>query len=216
MRLVLVPSLRLLFRPRVIGKKHLPVAGPCFIIANHSNLYDGFIINVFLFEPTASVMVEEYFRGGFLAWVFKKIGLVPTRKFQPQATPVRELMRFIKDNRMIIIMPEGERNWDGVTRPTVAATGKLFRRLGLPVYPVIMHNGYLAWPGWARWPRRFKIVVDFRPPLQFTPDMTDEQVAEMVDSAVQWDPQRDMARYSDRVPNGFRPADGITSLIFRC
>jgi len=216
LRMALVPFLWLICRPKIIGKENMPSSGPCFIIASHSNPYDGFIINVLVHEPIASVMTEEYFRGGIIAFMLSKVGLVPTRKFEPQLTPVRRLLRLVKDNRIILIMPEGERNWDGVTRPTVTSTGKLFRRLGVPVHPVILHNGYLSWPGWARWPRLIKIYVEFRRPLYFTPDWTDDHAAEMVDAAIQWSPDRDLAEYAIRIPRGFRPAAGIKNLIFLC
>ncbi|UCD38958.1 MAG: 1-acyl-sn-glycerol-3-phosphate acyltransferase [Fidelibacterota bacterium] len=211
----MVPFLWVISRPKAIG--NMPQSGPCFIIASHSNPFDGFIMNVLMLsEPTASVVSDEYFRGGLITQLFQKIGLVPTRKFEPQSTPVREMLRFIKDNRIIIIMPEGERNWDGITRPTVASTGKLFRRLGVPVYPVIMHNGYLSWPGWAQWPRFIKMYLEFKPPLVFTPEMTDDEVAKLVDESIQWNPDKDMKDYVGRIPRGFRPAMGIDNLIFRC
>jgi hypothetical protein len=200
----------------VIGKENMPAGGPCFIISSHSNPFDGFLIGTKFKEPMASVMTEEYFRGGVFTWLFQQIGLAPTRKFEPQATPVREILRFIKDKRMIVIMPEGERNWDGVTRPTVASTGKLFRRLGVPVHPIVMHFGYFGWPGWSYWPRRFRMYIEFRPPLQFTADMSDEEVARVLDDSIRWNMDWDLAAYKGRIPRGFRPAGGINNLIFRC
>ncbi len=217
MRLVLAPLLRFMFRPRFVGRENMPVGGPCFIITNHSQAYDAFMVNLeFYDEPTAGLLTEEYFRGGFVTWLLRRIGGVATRKFQPQTTPVREIMRLIKDNRMVVVMPEGGCNWDGVTLPTIASTGKLFRRLGIPVHPVILHNNYLSWPRWAYWPRRIRVTIEFKAPLFFTPEMTDDQVARMVDQAILWSPDQGRTQFPPKVPRGFRPAAGITKLIFRC
>ncbi|MCK4578036.1 MAG: 1-acyl-sn-glycerol-3-phosphate acyltransferase [Candidatus Marinimicrobia bacterium] len=195
----------------------MPVTGPCFVIGYHAHTYDAFMANLWMHdEPTAGIITEEYFRGGLVTWALRNVGSVKTRKYQPQSTPVRQILRLIKDNRMFVIMPEGERNWDGITRPTVASTGKLFRRLGVPVHPFIVHNGYKAWPRWAHWPRRIQVTVEFKQPFIFEPGMTDEEVARRVDEAVLWTPDQDMPEYPATATNGFRPADGITKLIFRC
>ncbi|MCH8024309.1 MAG: 1-acyl-sn-glycerol-3-phosphate acyltransferase, partial [Candidatus Marinimicrobia bacterium] len=217
MRLVLAPLLRIMFRPRFVGRENMPAGGPCFIITNHCQVYDAFMVNLeFYDEPTAGLLTEEYFRGGLVTWMLRGIGVVATRKFQPQSTPVREIMRLVRDNRMVVIMPEGGCNWDGVTLPTIASTGKLFRRLGLPVHPVILHNNYLSWPRWAYWPRRIRVTIEFKPPLFFTPEMTDDEVARMVDDAILWSPDQGLAQFPIKVRRGFRPATGITKLIFRC
>ncbi|MFB0516314.1 MAG: hypothetical protein ACETWG_06900, partial [Candidatus Neomarinimicrobiota bacterium] len=121
-----------------------------------------------------------------------------------------------KDKRMIVVMPEGESNWDGITLPTVASTGKLFRVMKVPVHPVIIHNGYLALPRWASYPRTAKVYVEFRQPLSFTPEMTDTEVAEAVDCAIRWDPALESPHNLPRRVVSFRPAQKITRLIFRC
>ena len=217
MRLVLAPLLRIMFRPRFVGRENMPAGGPCFIITNHCQVYDAFMVNLeFYDEPTSGLLTEEYFRGGLVTWMLRGIGVAATRKFQPQSTPVRDVMRMIRDNRMVVIMPEGGCNWDGVTLPTIASTGKLFRRLGLPVHPVILHNNYLSWPRWAYWPRRIPVTIEFKPPLFFTPEMTDDEVARMVDDAILWSPDQGLAQFPIEVRRGFRPASGITKLIFRC
>ncbi len=217
MRLVLAPLLRIVFRPRFVGRENIPAGGPCFIITNHCQVYDAFMVNLeFYDEPTAGLLTEEYFRGGLVPWMRRGIGVAATRKFQPQSTPGREILRLIRDNRMVVIMPEGGCNWDGVTLPTIASTGKLFRRLGLPVHPVILHNNYLSWPRWAYWPRRIRVTIEFKPPLFFTPEMTVDEVARMVDDAILWSPDQGLAQFPIKVRRGFRPAAGITKLIFRC
>jgi len=217
MRLVFVPLMRIINRPVLIGREHMPASGPCFIIANHSGMYDSFLINYFFeHEAFAGIMTDEYLREGFMAYLFKQLGVVATRKFQPQTTPVRELMRLVKDRRMIVLMPEGESNWDGATLPTVASTGKLFRVMKVPVHPVIIHNGYLAFPRWARWPRAVKVYIEFRPPLTFTLEMTDEQVAEKVDRAIRWEPAMEEPRYLPRRVVSYQPAEKISRIIFRC
>jgi 1-acyl-sn-glycerol-3-phosphate acyltransferase len=216
MRIVFGTLVRILHRPVIIGRENMPPKGPCFIISNHSGMYDSFILNYLVkHEAFAGIMTDEFLREGFLPFLFKRLGVVATRKFQPQTTPVRDLIRLVRDNRMIVLMPEGESNWDGATLPSVASTGKLFKAMKVPVYPAIIHNGYLAFPRWANWPRAVKIYVEFKPPLDFTTEMTDEQAAEMVDAAIRYDPLVD-PQFAPKKIISFRPASRIIRLIFRC
>lgn len=216
-RIMLAPLLRYIFKPTILGRENMPTDGPCFLLSNHANTYDGFLINLEIYSsPTATLLTEEYFRGGLVTFLFKSIGAVPTKKFLPQVTPVREIIRYIRDRRMFIIMPEGERNWDGITRPTVISTGKLYRKLGVPVHPVIIHNGYLSWPRWAPWPRRIATLIEFKPPLEIHKDMTDEEVARLVDQSIRWHPEMDENLLPPASYRAFRPADGINKLIYRC
>jgi hypothetical protein len=60
------------------------------------------------------------------------------------------------------------------------------------------------------------MYLEFRPPLQFTPEMTDDEIAEMVDASIRWSPEKDLGTYFNRVPRGIRPAVGINNFIFRC
>ena len=216
MRIVFGTLVRILHRPVIIGREYMPPKGPCFIISNHSGMYDSFILNYLVkHEAFAGIMTDEFLREGFLPFLFKQLGVVATRKFQPQTTPVRDLIRLVRDNRMIVLMPEGESNWDGATLPSVASTGKLFKAMKVPVYPAIIHNGYLAFPRWANWPRAVKIYVEFKPPLDFTTEMTDEQAADMVDAAIRYDPLVN-SQFAPKNIISFRPASRITRLIFRC
>jgi 1-acyl-sn-glycerol-3-phosphate acyltransferase len=217
MRWVFGPFIRLIHRPVLIGREHVPTSGPGFIISNHCGTYDSFLISWFIkHEATAGIMTDEFLREGFMAYLFKQLGVVATRKFQTQTTPVRDLIRLVRDNRLIVLMPEGESNWDGGTLPTVSSTGKLFRAMKVPVYPVIIHNGYRAYPRWANWPRSAKVYVEFKPPLTFTPDMSDEEVAELVDRSIRWDAHVDDEPFPPGPMITFRPAQRITRLIFRC
>ncbi|MCH7529081.1 MAG: 1-acyl-sn-glycerol-3-phosphate acyltransferase, partial [Candidatus Marinimicrobia bacterium] len=86
MRLVLAPLLRIMFRPRFVGRENMPAGGPCFIITNHCQVYDAFMVNLeFYDEPTAGLLTEEYFRGGLVTWMLRGIGVAATRKYQPQS-----------------------------------------------------------------------------------------------------------------------------------
>jgi hypothetical protein len=195
----------------------MPTEGPCFIISNHPGLYDPVFLNYFIRrDPLSGIMTDEFLRAGLAAYLFRKLGTVATRKFQPQNAPVRDVLRLLQDNRMIVVMPEGESNWDGITLPTVASTGKLFRMAGVPVHPVTIHNGYQAFPRWASWPRPAKVYIEFHPPLNFSREMSDADAARMVDEAVQWRPDWEPEALRWDGQRAFRPGDGIMRLIFRC
>ena len=64
------------------------------------------------------------------------------------------------NGRQLIIYPEGTRRPPGASRTTSTASPELYRDLGVPVVPVVMHPG-LFWPRrkFLRYPGNFKVRI---------------------------------------------------------
>ena len=74
MRLLLCTMVRVLHRPTLIGRENAPVEGACFIIANHSGMYDGVLMNCLIKgRPFAAIMTDEFLCGpGLMPFFFRK------------------------------------------------------------------------------------------------------------------------------------------------
>ena len=57
------PALRLLTRPRVVGREHLPAGGPYIVAANHLAMIDSLILCLVLPRRLTFVAKREYFEG---------------------------------------------------------------------------------------------------------------------------------------------------------
>lgn len=211
----LIRATRFLFDPVVVNPHNMPLTGPCFIYGNHSNNFDPFVLNVPLTrEPTAGVMTRDQFYKFLPALFMDSIGIVPTSKYVPDPAVIRNVIRMIQQNRMIVIFPEGGRRWDGRPKGTIESTMKLFWKMKVPVHPVQFHGSYVGWPRWATYPRRNRFRMIFLDPL-VPGDFPDYDTFHA--ACVRAIDFHEEEPAPETLPfKVFRPADGIDKILYRC
>ncbi|MBT3449870.1 MAG: 1-acyl-sn-glycerol-3-phosphate acyltransferase [Bacteroidetes Order II. Incertae sedis bacterium] len=198
----------------LIGDQYLP-PGPCFIYGNHSNNYDPFIYNAFteLGQSTAGVMTMEYLRSGVLSRLFTAAGIVGTEKRVPEPHLIRKIWKMIEQKRRIVIFPEGGRRWHGRPDPWIESTAKVFMRLGVPVYPVVINGSYVGWPRWATYPRPAHIKVEVHPAIDFSDNPTLESSLDRLKKPISKD--ENVVSEAVKPKRAFRPISGVTKLLYR-
>ncbi len=215
MRNLVIPVIGNYCAPRMINRENMPVTGPCFIYANHSNNFDPFVINYHMkSEPTAGVMTRYQFYKVIPRIFMDSIGVVPTSKYVPEPGIIRNVMKLAEQNRMITIFPEGGRRWDGRPKPLIEATLKLFWKMRIAVHPVQIHGSYLGWPRWADRPRKNSMELHWMHPLY--PDDFDSYT-EFADRCTE------LIRFDEYNPpestlpvSANKPALGIQKMLYRC
>lgn len=60
---VIGPWLRVLFRPWVEGREHVPADGPALLASNHLSFSDSFFLAVVLNRPLTYLAKSDYFTG---------------------------------------------------------------------------------------------------------------------------------------------------------
>jgi 1-acyl-sn-glycerol-3-phosphate acyltransferase len=218
-RATLVQGTRAFWRTKIVptegGAMHFPPEAPCFVYGNHSNRYDPFFLNGYMpwGGTTRGVMTMEQFRGGFVSYLMRSIGLIPTRKAVPEPGVVRQLFKMVRDGHRVTVYPEHGCRWAGRPQPWIEATAKLFQRGGVPVYPVVTHGSYVSWPRWATYPRPGKIEIEVKAPLYFDRKQPFEEVLAQLKAAIDID--ENVAPEHLRPKRAYRPADGIHRLLYR-
>lgn len=215
MRFLVVGGTNILFRNLVQGAEHMPTTGPCFIYGNHSNYFDPFFLNLWMYnEPTAGVMTREQFHKTIPALFMDSVGIVPTSKYVPEPMVIRSILKMIDQRRMIVIFPEGGRRWDGRPKPLIESTLKLYYRTGIPVHPVRLHGSYLSWPRWADYPRAGRNIIEWLPPV-YPGNFDDyETFAETCREAIAINEYDAPPECHPKI--AFKPASGIQRLLYRC
>ncbi len=215
MRNLIIPASRYLFSPQVSNPKNMPLKGPCFIFGNHANYFDPFLINLEMTEePTAGVMTRDQFHKPLPRIFMDSIGIVPTSKYVPEPGIVRQVMKMIERNRMIVIFPEGGRRWAGKPKPMIETTLKLFWKMGIPVHPVQIHGSYLSWPRWADNIRKSRLDIRWLSPLHASDFDTYESFAETCRAAINFDEYNPPATV--QIQSCSKPAAGIERFLYRC
>ena len=139
----------------------LKITPPYLLIGNHTNFWDGFLTNLFIKDPICFLVSDEYFRNPLFKMFLQFEGSIPKKKFMADLAAVKEALRAKEEGRIIGVFPEGMRNWDGTVGELIFATTKLIKMLNIPVVRVLSKGSYLAFPRWARYKRKGKIIYNY-------------------------------------------------------
>jgi 1-acyl-sn-glycerol-3-phosphate acyltransferase len=132
-------------RVEVTGQEHLPV-GAALIASRHQSAFDTFIW-LTLLPRCCYVLKHELLRiplfGGLIA-ATRMIAVDRSGGSTTMRMLMREGKRAMREERQIVIFPEGTRADFGKTLPLLPGVAALASSTGLPIIPVITDSG-LCW-----------------------------------------------------------------------
>lgn len=132
--------------------KHLK--GPVLCLSNHASMID-MPIAVAALTPlkTTWVAAIEEFDGK--EWLFRKMGIIPKRKFTHGTVTVKHMIRAVTKNKVTITMyPEARFIVGGIGEQLDGGLGKLIKIMGVPVVRLTIQNNFLRSPQWCKHPYR--------------------------------------------------------------
>lgn len=175
-RSLIAPLARLVYRPHIEGREHVPTTGPVIFASNHLSFIDSIAIPVAAPRPVHFLAKSSYFEGtGLKGWAsktfFEAIGAIPVRRGAGQAAlDALDLQRQLLDEGLAVALyPEGTRSTDG--RLYKGRTGVAFLALqtGAPVVPVGLIGTDKVMPVGAKMPTLSeRITVRFGEPLDLS------------------------------------------------
>jgi 1-acyl-sn-glycerol-3-phosphate acyltransferase len=132
-----------------------------FIVSNHVNLFDPFVLAAALPQFARGLELESHFSIPVYGWLMRRAGNVPV----PDAKTPADLRRMWERARAaldagvsLVVFPEGARTRDGRLRPFRDGVFRMARRFGAPVTPVTI-SGAFAWNNKLSWRLRPARVV---------------------------------------------------------
>jgi len=105
--------LKITYPTRFIGKKNLP-KGKCVLAVNHTSSMDAPLLAANLFEKKKFLAKEELFRNKLKGGFVKFLGGIPINREQPTLAQIKTALSVLKNNKKLVIFPEGTRRDDKV------------------------------------------------------------------------------------------------------
>lgn len=175
-RAVLAPLARLIYRPRVEGRRNVPKTGPVIIASNHLSFIDSVAIPVAAPRRVHFLAKSSYFegkgmKGRMVGGFMRSVGAIPVNRGAGQAAldALDQQRRLLDEGLAVALYPEGTRSTDG--RLYKGRTGAAFLALqtGAPVVPVGLVGTADAMPVGASIPRLgTRVTVRFGEPLDLS------------------------------------------------
>ena len=171
------------FRFRVLGREHIPDAGPVIIAPNHKNFLDPFFVGIATrrrVQYMAKAELIEGVGGGLLV----RLGAFPVRRGEADATALDTARAILAAGGVVVLFPEGTRveEVDALGSPRHGA-GRLAFETGAPIVPAAISGTAHLWRGAL--PKVRRVQVAFLTPVLPEAEAPDPQaLAELIDARV--------------------------------
>jgi long-chain acyl-CoA synthetase len=139
-----------LFDLRVSGLEHLPQEGPFILSSNHQSYIDPVIMAGVLpkniLENSFAVGTSDIFGKGFMRQLARWLRVMV---LDPDANliPAMRAGAFgLRQGRVLVLYPEGERSIDGTPRVFKKGAAILSIHMQVPIVPVAIEGFYEVWP----------------------------------------------------------------------
>lgn len=108
-KIICIILLKIIYRPRVIGKENIPEEGPVIFAGNHKHAADPVMVITSTKRVVHFMAKEELFKG-IHGKIFKKMGLIKVYRGKGNPLAVIEAEKILENNGTVGIFPEGTRN----------------------------------------------------------------------------------------------------------
>jgi long-chain acyl-CoA synthetase len=161
--------LRDFFKLQVEGIDKLPKSGPFIISPNHQSFLDGPVVIACLplgiLKDVFSVGTSEIFGGRMMRGLGELVRLIPIDPDANLVPAMRAGAYGLRQGRVLVLFPEGERSIDGPPKTFKKGTAILAIHTRCPVVPVALEGFFEAWPRGEKFRGLSKLKVRFLEPV---------------------------------------------------
>ncbi len=161
---ILMAYFRLYHRYQVLGTEHLPPRPPLLALTNHVSLLDVPAFGLADRWP-GSVLVGKasLMRVPIVSQVLRSWGVIPVDRDGRDAGALRDVLRCLREGRLVAVAAEGTRNRAGGLGEVNPVLARLAITTDAPLIAVVAIGTYQALPPGAWFPRPVPIRVRIGP-----------------------------------------------------
>ena len=153
------------FRPRVVGREHVPLTGPVILAPVHRSFADfgftSFCTKRKLFFMTKDSMWKHSYLGRLLLYV----GAFPVHRESADREALQRAEEVLKRGQVLVLFPEGTRREGPTIENLMEGATYLSARTGAPIVPIGIGASDLAMPKGKAIPKPYTIQVVIGPAI---------------------------------------------------
>lgn len=135
----------ILFRGDVVGLENVPQTGGFLLAANHASHLDPFIVGSQLPRQVTFFARKTLWTPGFPSWWLDAVGVIPVdRDGGSDITAMKRVLSALKQQKVIIMFPEGTRSRDGLLQAPKPGVGLFACKSQVPVVPARIFGSFDA------------------------------------------------------------------------
>jgi 1-acyl-sn-glycerol-3-phosphate acyltransferase/ribosomal protein L37AE/L43A len=149
--ILIYPLLKLLFRLEIDRKNYDPIKGPFVAVSNHISFMDFLIVMLSLYPRRVNaITAQKFFFYRPLDKLLPMMGCIPKNLFDPDIRSIIGIKEVVNRGDNILLFPEGRCTVAGDYMGIHKSTGKLIKKLGIPVISCHVEGAYTCMPFWRK------------------------------------------------------------------
>ncbi|MCY0880382.1 MAG: lysophospholipid acyltransferase family protein [Firmicutes bacterium] len=129
-------------RIEIHGLQNVPKTGPVLVAINHVSAWDPPVAAVLMPRSVYFMAKAELFEKPWKRWLFTRLHAFPVHRGHPDRKSLRQALKVLDQQEMLIIFPEGHRSETGTLQEARAGIVFLAQKTGVPVLPVGISGQY--------------------------------------------------------------------------
>ncbi len=170
------------FGIRSFGRENVPTQGGALLACNHQSFLDPMAVGLCLWREVHYLARDSLFRKPGFGWLIRSVNAFPVKRDTVDLAAVKESLRRLKGDQLLLLFGEGTRTNDGRIAPLQPGMAMMARRTKVPLVPVVIDGAFEAWPRNRKIWRRCTIRVMFGRPIaaQQIADLGDRVAAQII------------------------------------
>lgn len=159
--------LKVLYRPKIIGKENIPKEGRIVLAGNHMHNVDCVMV-VASTKRCVHFLAKEELVNGKLGFFFKRLGLIPVKRKTKDGKALPESVKYLENEKVIGIFPEATFNRSNdVILPFKIGAVKMAHDTNTKIIPFVIKGKYKLF--------RRKVRIHFFEPYEVKSDDLDKE-----------------------------------------
>ena len=156
----------MVYRLKASGTENIPSEGTVLVVANHQSHLDPPLVGCCSRRRMNYMARASLFKFAPFGWYIRSIDAYPIDLEGSRLSGIRETLKRLKRDEMVLVFPEGSRTFDGEMQPFKPGFVALAMRSRATILPAAIEGAYHAWPRKNRFPGLGRIHVHFGEPIR--------------------------------------------------
>lgn len=142
------------------GLENIPKKGSCLLASNHVSFFDPPAIGTVIVKRKIYFIARaSLFKFPIVGLILKLVHSIPIELKGNWEETLKIALKFLKDDKAILVFPEGTRSPDGKLKRGKSGIGFLAYNSRVPVIPVYIKGSFNAFPKGAKIIKPFKKIL---------------------------------------------------------
>jgi 1-acyl-sn-glycerol-3-phosphate acyltransferase len=158
---------RIYHRGQVYNRDRLPDEGAFILAGNHVSFLDPPFFGQACRREAFYMARDTLFRSWLGGKILRSWNCVPISRDRGDLGALRTMLRLLKEDKAVLMFPEGTRSKDGQLQDARAGIGMIAAHAGCRILPMRIFGTDKAMPRNASFPRPAKVIITFGEPFAY-------------------------------------------------